>query len=150
GKWTTYRKMAEATVDLAIKTGELRELKCRTKDLAIHGSSGKGHQADWGYHGCDYPLIQQLIEQNPDLGEALVSGYPFTAAEVVWAARHEMIEKVEDFLARRCRLLLLDAKASVQAAPKVAEIMAAELNKSPEWVQNEIKQYTELANRYML
>jgi len=150
GKWTTYRKMAEATVDLAIKISGLQASKCRTKNLPIHGSSGGEQPANWGYYGNDYPHIQEIIEQNPALGERLIAGYDFTVAEVVWACRHEMIEKVEDFLARRCRLLLLDAKASLKAAPIVAQIMEKELNKTAEWTQNEIKQYTELANRYIL
>lgn len=150
GKWTTYRKMAEATVDLAIKTSDLQALECRTKNLPIHGSDGKEQPASWGYYGSDYPLIQEIIGENPALGELLIAGYDFTVAEVVWACRYEMIEKVEDFLARRCRLLLLDAKASIKAAPIVAQIMAQELNKTSEWAQNEIKQYTELANRYIL
>jgi glycerol-3-phosphate dehydrogenase len=80
----------------------------------------------------------------------LVEGYEYNAAEVVWACRYEMVRKVEDFLARRCRILLLDAKASMAAATKVAQIMAKELGKTDEWAQNEVNQYIELAKRYTL
>jgi len=150
GKWTTYRKMAEETVNMAIKIGGLKDVPCKTRNLPIHGSTTEVYHPHWNLYGKDYQAIQQLIQEDESLRELLVEGYEYNAAEVVWACRYEMIRKVEDFLARRCRLLLLDAKASMLAAPKVAEIMAKELGKSPEWVQNEVNQYIELSKRYTL
>ncbi|SEG59218.1 glycerol-3-phosphate dehydrogenase/oxidase [Sphingobacterium lactis] len=150
GKWTTYRKMAEETVNMAISVGKLKEVPCRTKHLAIHGSTPDVYHEHWNLYGKDYQAIQQLIQENESLREHLVEGYEYNAAEVVWACRYEMIRKVEDFLARRCRLLLLDAKAAKQAAPKVASLMAQELGKSSEWAQNEVNQFNELADRYLL
>lgn len=150
GKWTTYRKMAEDTVDMAIQVAGLKDVPCKTKNLEIHGSTPDVYHAHWNLYGKDYQAIQHLIQEDESLRELLVEGYEYNAAEVVWACRYEMVRKVEDFLARRCRLLLLDAKASIDAAPKVAEIMAKELGKSAEWAQKEVNQYIELAKRYML
>ncbi len=150
GKWTTYRKMAEETVNMAITVAELDHVSCKTKHLPIHGSTTDIYHAHWNLYGKDYQAIQQLIQEDESLKEILVEGYEYNAAEVVWACRYEMIRKVEDFLARRCRLLLLDAKASILAAPKVAEIMARELGKSEEWAQKEVNQYIELSKRYIL
>ncbi|MGN5953657.1 glycerol-3-phosphate dehydrogenase/oxidase [Sphingobacterium lactis] len=150
GKWTTYRKMAEDTVNLAIETAKLIEVPCKTKQLPIHGATKDRYHGHWSLYGKDYAAIQQLAQEDPSLREELVAGYDYQAVEVVWSCRNEMICKVEDFLARRSRLLLLDAKASMVAAPKVARIMAKELGKSEEWIVQEIKAYEELAARYLL
>ncbi|MGO1788149.1 MAG: FAD-dependent oxidoreductase [Sphingobacterium sp.] len=150
GKWTTYRKMAEDTVNLAIQTGDLAKVDCKTHNLPIHGSTKEVYPAPWNLYGKDYEGIQTLIQQDEGLREPLVDGYHYLAAEVVWSCRHEMIRQVEDFLARRCRLLLLDARAAIAAAPKVAEIMSKELNKNPEWVEDQIKEFNKIANRYLL
>src|SRR5690606_7401741 len=144
GKWTTYRKMAEETVDLAIKTGNLSFKACRTTDLPIHGFTKEKHPGHWQVYGSDVQAITQLAENKPELKEKLHDKYEFIAAEVVWACQQEMARKVEDFLARRIRFLLLDAKASLEAAPKVARIMAQCLDKSEEWVETEINNYKQL------
>jgi len=64
--------------------------------------------------------------------------------------REEMARSVEDVLARRTRALLLDARASIEAAPTVAAIMAQELKFSPEWEAEQVRLYTELAKGYIL
>ncbi len=150
GKWTTYRKMAEETVDLAIKTGNLSFKACRTTDLPIHGFTKEKHPGHWQVYGSDVQAITQLAENNPELKEKLHDKYEFIAAEVVWACQQEMARKVEDFLARRIRFLLLDAKASLEAAPKVARIMAQCLDKSEEWVETEINNYKQLVSNYVI
>lgn len=150
GKWTTYRKMAQDTVDAAIKAGDLAHVACRTMNLPIHGSTDQIQAGHWTYYGIDYNQIQALMQEDESLKELLLPEYEFTKAEVVWACRHEMIRQVEDFLARRCRLLLLDAKAAKRAAPVVADLMAGELGKSQEWRDNQIKLFNELANNYLL
>src|SRR5690606_27510803 len=150
GKWTTYRKMAQDTVDAAIKAGDLPHVACRTMNLPIHGSTDQIQAGHWTYYGIDYNQIQALMQEDESLKELLLPEYEFTKAEVVWACRHEMIRQVEDFLARRCRLLLLDAKAAKRAAPVVADLMAGELGKSQEWRDNQIKLFNELANNYLL
>lgn len=71
-------------------------------------------------------------------------------AEVVWACEHEMVVKLEDFLARRIRFLLLDAQASLEAAPKVAKLMAEQLNKNEDWVIQELEDYRSLVKKLYL
>jgi len=150
GKWTTYRKMAEETVDMAIKVGQLESRSCKTTDLPIHGYTTKKYPGHWQVYGSDTAKIEALVSTNPELGEKLHHKYEFIVAEVIWACRHEMVVKVEDFLARRIRLLLLDAKASLDIAPKVAEIMAKELQKDEAWIEKEIKSYSTLVANYTL
>ena len=53
-----------------------------------------------------------MIEKEPSFAEKLYEGYTFTAAHVVWAAREEFAQNIEDVLARRVRMLFLDARAA--------------------------------------
>ena len=71
-------------------------------------------------------------------------------AQVVWVVRNEMARTVEDFLARRTRCPLLDARESIKMAPKVAEIMAQELEKNSEWKESQVKDYEEVIMNYIL
>jgi glycerol-3-phosphate dehydrogenase len=70
--------------------------------------------------------------------------------QVHWAVEHEMARTVEDVLSRRTRALLLDAKESIRICPEVAKLMAESLGKDETWIENEIKQYTKLAQQYIL
>jgi glycerol-3-phosphate dehydrogenase len=75
---------------------------------------------------------------------------PYLAGEVVWAARNELARTVEDVLSRRTRALLLDARASIAAAPRVAELMAAELGHDASWSEAQVRAYRTLAEQYLL
>jgi glycerol-3-phosphate dehydrogenase len=85
-----------------------------------------------------------------DLGELLHEGYTFTKAHVVWAVREEMALTVEDVLARRVRLLFLDARAAITVAPTVAAIVAAELGKDATWAEAQTAEFIALAQNYVL
>ena len=123
GKWTSYRRMAEDTIDRAIKLGKVEKRKCRTRTLKIHGYRPNPDLSDHMYvYGSDEPAITKLIEQNPALGERLSEKYGYTAAEVVWAVRKEMALTVEDVLARRVRMLFVDAREARAAARRVAAV----------------------------
>ncbi|MBD1432652.1 glycerol-3-phosphate dehydrogenase/oxidase [Sphingobacterium sp. DN00404] len=150
GKWTTYRKMGEETVNLAIKTGKLPQSPCKTNQLPLHGYTEDKHAGHWQVYGSDMVAIQKLMDNNPAFAEKLHKDYDFTVAEVIWACKNEMIVKVEDFLARRIRLLLLDAQASLEAAPLVAKIMAEQLDKDNEWLHSELVDYELLVKNYTL
>jgi glycerol-3-phosphate dehydrogenase len=150
GKWTTYRKMAEETVDLAITTGNLAPKACQTTTLQIHGYSTERREGHWQVYGSDTEQIKNLVKETPSLGNRLHPNYDFIEAEVVWASRNEMIYNIEDFLARRIRFLLLDAKASLLAAPRVAELMANELQKDENWVKAQLENYSALVKNYTL
>ena len=73
-----------------------------------------------------------------------------TVAEVVWAVREEMALNVEDILARRVRLLFLDARVAAEVAPKVARIVAKELGYDQAWIDGQVKEFTDLAGHYIL
>lgn len=150
GKWTTYRKMGEETVDLAIKTGKLPEKRCKTADLPLHGHSTESRAGHWQVYGSDYEPIRKLMDTHTSFAERIHPDYDFRVAEVIWACRYEMVVKLEDFLARRIRLLLLDAQASLDAAPKVAKIMADQLGKDDLWMDKELDDYRNLVKTYML
>jgi glycerol-3-phosphate dehydrogenase len=61
-----------------------------------------------------------------------------------------MARTVEDFLARRTRSLLLDARASLEMAPKVAALMAEELGRDQAWQEEQVRAYEELARAHVL
>jgi glycerol-3-phosphate dehydrogenase len=151
GKWTTYRKMGEEAIDHALLVAGLDERPCVTKNLRIHGWLKHIDAADPLYvYGSDALFIKRLMEKDPGLNRKLHEALPYVRAEVVWAVREEMARTVEDVLARRTRALLLDAQASIDAAPAVAEIMAAELGCPVQWQREQTAAFTELAGAYTL
>lgn len=151
GKWTTYRKMAEDTIDNAAVVANLEERPCVTRDLHIHGYHNHPEKfGDLAVYGADAAGINDLTYQMPELKKPLHPDLDMIAAQAVWAVRHEMARTVEDFLARRTRALLLDARASMEAAPAAAELMADELGTDRKWIDSQISQYRELAAGYIL
>ena len=151
GKWTTYRKMGEDTINQAALIGGLEERESRTQQLPIHGSlEGVDRTDPLHVYGSDVDAIREMIRVQPALGERLHDRLPYVRAEVLWAVRHEMARTLEDVLARRTRALLLDARASLEAAPPVAEMLAAELGRDGAWREAQIKQYSALVKGCLL
>ena len=155
GKWTTYRKMAEDTVDQASILAGLPERPCPTEDLPIHGAgggpqTGGAGNGDLAAYGSDAAALQALMDDHPALGERLHPARPVRAGQVVWAARHELARTVEDVLSRRTRELLLDARASVEMAPRVAALLAEELGRDGAWEREQVAAYTALAEGYLV
>lgn len=151
GKWTTYRKMAEDTVDKAILIAGLPDNKCVTEHMPIHGYVKHVDYNDHLYvYGSDRLKLLKMIEKEPKMKEKLHERLPFLRGEVLWAARYEMARTVEDVLARRVRALFLDARASIDMAEDVAKIMAKELGYNRKWIKNQVQEYTELARGYIL
>ena len=150
GKWTTYRKMAKDTLDKAIELGQQVKVDCTTDQIMIHGAAGVQENGFLSIYGSDAALIRQMIKKEPDLGEALDPGYQMVKAEVVWMIRNEMARTVEDVLARRSRILFLDASTAGQLAPAVAELMAQELNYGEEWVYTQLTEFGALVQQYLL
>lgn len=171
GKWTTYRKMAEDAVNNAVFIGKLEggksttkldkklksgdksvERKCITKDLPI------------GDLGASKKLAEQLLREDPSLGAHLfqevkkisssdgadhsVGAYAIRAVDVVVAARCKYVKTVEDFLARRNRLLFLDARAAMEVAPAVAAILQKELHWTDAQREAQVKAFIQLAHQY--
>lgn len=151
GKWTTYRRMAQDTINKVISIGKLPRKRCLTRSLKIHGAIGSIEKSNHLYiYGSDKVFIESLIDSNAELGEKLHVRLPFTKAEIIWAVRNEMARTVDDVLARRVRTLFLDAKATLEITPIVAKMLAKELNKDVLWEQQQIKEFTTIAKQYVL
>lgn len=150
GKWTTYRRMAQDTIDQAINSGDLPKAKCVTSDLKIHGYTTKKSASHFDAYGGDADDIRLLGIENPDLTAVLHPLFPNVAAEVVWATRNEMARTVEDILARRLRVLFLNAKAAIEMAPRVAGLMALELGYDENWEKEQVDKFIEVAEGYVL
>ena len=149
GKWTTYRRMAEETVDLAITHAGLNAKPCITKELKIHGSTEIAGDHHLDIYGSDRQNIENLAQQEPDLNNKLHPKFPYLLAEVVWSARNEMAETVEDILSRRLRILFIDANAAKEMAPKVASLLAKELKQQISWENDQVDNFNKLADGYI-
>lgn len=126
GKWTTYRKMAEDVIDIAIEKYGLPKSPCITNDLMLTGHDKVVTAAD-------------ITSLNTDELKAAVKK----------SVEEEMCMTVEDFLSRRTRQLLLDAKVAIDKIPLVAKLMAEEMNKDEIWVQEQINIFNEIASKYI-
>jgi len=148
GKWTTYRQMAEDTVDHAAILGRLAESECRTATLHIHGWTAEP-VPELSVYGTDAEKIKALTVEAAEFAERLHAALPYTKAEAVWAVRQEMARTVEDVLARRTRALLLNAAAASESAPVVASLMARELKRDDAWQSEQIQLFRDLAKQYL-
>lgn len=158
GKWTTYRKMGQDVIDLAARVGGLSASPSRTAKLPLHGAPADDTaRTAWDaasddpldIYGTDRRSLVELSEQQADYAAALAPQLPYITAQVAWAVEHEMARTVEDVLSRRLRALLLDARASVEAAPAVASLMQSLLHKDDSWRTNQLDTYRDLAQHYI-
>ena len=153
GKWTTYRQMAEDTVDAVEQLGGFPERPCVTETLHLHGWRNPEALAPsdtLGVYGADAQHLERLMADEPALAEPLHPKLPYPKAVIVWATRHEMARTVEDALSRRTRALLLDARAAAEAAPETARLMAKELGKDKTWERTQTEEFQKLAKGYLL
>jgi len=151
GKWTTYRNMAEHTVDQAADFARLAERACTTRTLNVHGFHQSSDRfGTLAVYGSDALGIQDLMRSTPSLAVPLHTDLPYTGAEVLWATRHEMARTVEDVLARRTRALFLNARAAEAMAPEVASLMAAELGWDAARQAAEVNAFSTLAKGYQI
>jgi glycerol-3-phosphate dehydrogenase len=150
GKWTTYRKMAEDTLSKIMRKKMLPNKKCITENLKIHGYTNEKITGNLSFYGADEINLSSLVMTNKSLAEPLNNKTGILAAQVIWAVRNEMARTVEDVLARRIRVLFMDARLANNLAPKVAEIMMKELGLDEVWKENQIKSFCKLAEGYVL
>ncbi|HEX8657048.1 MAG TPA: glycerol-3-phosphate dehydrogenase/oxidase [Hymenobacter sp.] len=152
GKWTTYRRMGQDVIDRAIALGQLPKARSQTAGLPIHGAEAAATSiaGPLAHYGSDQAGLRQLLAHHPALGAKLDSGFDFLQAEVVWAARYELARTVEDVLARRVRLLFLDATAARRVAPTVASLLAQELGFDKNWETQQVAEFDALARGYLL
>ena len=152
GKWTTYRRMGQDAIDQVIAAGQLPPAASQTAHLPIHGAEATAAAPPdpLAHYGRDRPALRQLIADVPALGLKLDAAFEYLRAEVVWAGRYELARTVEDVLARRVRLLFLDAAAAVRVAPVVAALLAQELGFDTGWQARQVAEFEELARGYLL
>ncbi|QDV34359.1 glycerol-3-phosphate dehydrogenase/oxidase [Tautonia plasticadhaerens] len=150
GKWTTYRVMAADAVDRAATVGGLPKRPSTTETLRLRGASDAPVGGPLSGYGADAPEVEALLRSRPGWDGPLHPDLPYRVGEVAWAARFELACRVEDVLARRTRALLLDAKATVEAAPRVAEILAGELGRDDAWRREEVRRFEALAEAYLV
>jgi len=152
GKWTTYRKMAEDTLDHAMTLGGFEDRPCVTRNLQIHGWRSPNAPAlpeGLDVYGSDAEKVQALMKSDPSLAGLLHPKLPYPMAAVVWAVWHEQARTLEDVLSRRTRALILDARAAIEAAPDVAKLLARELGRDQAWANSQILEFTKLAEGYL-
>ncbi len=148
GKWTTYRRVAEQCVDAAVKVAGLRASGARTDALELLPHDAQRGAVD----AVGFPArgIAQLAAEQPALAAALHASLPYSGAHFAWAARSEMAMTVADALAYHTRALFIDARATLEIAPRVAALMAAELGHDAAWIAAEIQQVHARAASYIL
>ncbi len=150
GKWTTYRKMAEDTVDEAIKVAGLKPFPCKTENLKIHGFTEENITEDHlSLYGSDAEKIRRIAQEDVEYQKKLHSDFPHIFAEVIWFIRFEMARTVEDILARRLRILFLNAQVAIDIAPEIAEILGKELGKDSHWEQMQLAEFGAIATNYL-
>ena len=152
GKWTTYRKMAEDTVDHAITLGGLDDRPCVTANLQLHGwRAPNAPELPMGLaaYGSESAKVEALMKSDPALAQPLHPKLDYPLAAVVWAARREQARTLEDVLSRRTRALVLDARAAIEAAPAAAAILARELGHDEGWADGQVREFTKLAEGYL-
>jgi glycerol-3-phosphate dehydrogenase len=138
GKLTTYRRMAQDTVDVVVgRLGESpRRRRCVTKSLPLLGATtrtrdpvtlAQPHARLLGRYGTESAAVLALADGRPDLLDPAVPGLPYTKAELVYAVREEMVCSLDDVLSRRTRATIQLAQATMEAAPVLARLIAPDM-----------------------
>ena len=150
GKWTTYRKMGEDLVDKTESKNGWGHIETKTKHLKIHGyKENVDHNNPLYFYGSDESDILNMASEG-DMGKSVSVSLKVINAQVVWAVKYEMARTVEDFLARRTRCQLLDARESIKMAPQVAKVMATELGEDEAWQAKQVEDYKQVTMNYIL
>lgn len=143
GKWTTYRRMAQDTTTRAAQVGALPARPCVTETLKLTGSGSTDPR--WRELGA---TAQDIFEYEAKYAGLLHPRLPYSYAMAAYVIDNEMPINLDDVLSRRLRALLLDAEASVEAAPGVARLMAERQGRDASWEEDQVNTYRELAARY--
>ncbi len=163
GKWTTHRAMAEDTVDAAQKSLGVAETESPTRSHVLVGgedytddlweklAAAFSISKDSAHHlaskfGTAAWKVLELTKQNPALAEPIVAGTAPIQAEVVYSVRNELAATLEDVLARRLGVQFFSWRQAIQSAPRVAQLMAAELQWPEEKTKSETTAYVAKIN----
>ena len=151
GKWTTYRKMAEDAVNNALFVGKLEKKECITESLMINELPlTMGKNDPLSIYGNKAQSIRQIMDEHLLMAEKIHPDYAYTIAELNWIIANEMPQKLEDILARRARLLFLDARAAMDCCELVAGYLQLALEKDEKWKLEQVREFKILAQQYLL
>ena len=120
---------------------------CLTEKLHLHGWTDGAQD---GPRGTDAKMVLELAQTKPELQEKLHPRLGCIAAEVIWETRNSMARTVEDILARRTRALFLNARASIEMAPRVARLMAEEMKKDKDWENDQVREFEKVARAFVV
>ena len=156
GKLTTYREMAEDTIDAAVAAVDdplpRRSGRSRTRKLALRGADGWEEIRETDPHlaeryGGESGVLRAMVAADPTLAEPLVPGLPYRRVEALYAARYEMATTLDDVLSRRTRARLRARDATAGAADDVAALLATELGWSEDERAAQVAAYRAAAER---
>jgi glycerol-3-phosphate dehydrogenase len=161
GKLTTYRKMAEDTVNAVVRQlGESpKRRRCVTKSLRLIGATvalrdpvalAQPHGHLIGRYGTHSVDVLALSEGRPELLEPVVEGLPYTGAEMLYAAREEMAQTLTDVLTRRTRSMIQRAKPTMAAAHAIASLIAPDLGWSEQEALDQANKFVETCEKELL
>ena len=161
GKLTTYRKMAQDTVDAVVQQlGESpKSRRCVTKSLRLLGATSatrdpvtmaRPHARLMSRYGTDSSAVLALADDRPELLEPVIAGLPYTGAEMVYAAREEMAQTLTDILARRTRSVIERAHPTMAAAHAAADLVAAELGWDEQHAAEQANDFIEACQKELL
>ena len=161
GKLTTYRKMAQDTVDTVVeRLGESpKTRRCVTKSLRLLGATSatqdpvtmarpQAHLVR--RYGTDTAAVLALADERPELLEPVIAGLPYTGAEMVYAAREEMAQTLTDVLARRTRAKIQRAQPTMAAAHAAANLIAAEMGWDEQHASEQAEDFIEACQKELL
>jgi glycerol-3-phosphate dehydrogenase len=142
--------MAKDAVNNAAFVAKLPIVKCATRKLRLHGyDENIVYGTEFSVYGSDAVHIRKMITDDPSLGERIHPSHHYCKAELVWAVTHEMAMTVEDILARRSRMLFVDARAAIASAEPVARQMAELLGMDAHWKEDQVRLFQEMAEPYL-
>jgi glycerol-3-phosphate dehydrogenase len=138
GKLTTYRRMAEDAVDVAVAAAGLPLAGSRTRRIPLVGATSRRELSAVEEparlvfrYGTEAGRVAAAGVLDPDLAAPVADGSPVTAAEVVWAVRHEGALEPADVLDRRTRIGLVPADRAA-AEGRVADLVERTLAGLPD------------------
>lgn len=168
GKLTTYRRMAQDTVDVLSRRDGIKKPVHPTQAIPLQGSAGWPHVkhevAKKGLalgitpktlehlnnsFGTEAMTLINLVAQNKELAGKLIDDLPYIKAEVIYSCRHSMAMTPHDVLARRTSIILEDHQRGLGVVDEVAQLMAPELNWSQAQQQEQAATYRAIVEKQM-
>jgi len=124
GKWTTFRRMGQDTIDVLAKSGKMPQSASKSESFKISDGS--------------IPLSGDQVHET----------LPYSWAQMQVAIESEMVEHAEDLLCRRTRCILLNKEATLSIADQAIRMIAQHHGHGPSWIEKEKQRFYEIAKAY--